>query len=162
MNTLNVTSQNESETLAFGDALGRSLLPGMILTLNGELGSGKTVLSKGICTGAGVADIRTVRSPSFCLCRIYEGATFPIFHVDAFRMTSTDELTDLGIQDQLPDGVLLVEWGHMLSAVLPNNRVDIQLTISDETVRQIQVECNETDPVSSALMDALQNRYKGG
>ncbi len=114
-----------AETQAVAEEIGRALRPGDIITLAGDLGSGKTTFAQGLARGLDVTDV--VVSPTFTLMRRYEGR-IPLVHCDMYRLDHFQELHDLGF-DELVDGevVLLIEWGDVVSAALPSERLDIRL-----------------------------------
>ena len=121
-------SNSPEETLTFGERLGRLVRPGDVLCLNGPLGAAKTLLTKGIARGAGVADTRIVTSPTFTLINEYEGR-LPIYHADAYRLRDARELLDLGIEECLfGSGVCIIEWADRVASCLPAERLDFTLT----------------------------------
>ena len=93
-----VTGSRE-ETIALGERLGRALVAGDVLVLTGDLGAGKTQLTKGIAAGMGVTD--DVTSPTFTIEMVYEGAKMPLYHFDLYRLDDPDQLEDTGIFDVL-------------------------------------------------------------
>lgn len=120
------------ETIALGERLGSSLRAGDVLVLTGDLGAGKTQLTKGIAAGLGVkAD---VTSPTFTIEMVYEGADLPLYHFDLYRLDSADELEDTGIFDVLgSDGVCAIEWGEQFADEIGDARVDVYVTrLEDE------------------------------
>lgn len=121
-----VTTSRE-ETIALGERLGSSLRAGDVLVLTGDLGAGKTQLTKGIAAGLGVkAD---VTSPTFTIEMVYEGADLPLYHFDLYRLDSADELEDTGIFDVLgSDGVCAIEWGEQFADEIGDARVDVYVT----------------------------------
>lgn len=126
-----VTTSRE-ETIALGERLGSSLRAGDVLVLTGDLGAGKTQLTKGIAAGLGVkAD---VTSPTFTIEMVYEGADLPLYHFDLYRLDSADELEDTGIFDVLgSDGVCAIEWGEQFADEIGDARVDVYVTrLEDE------------------------------
>ena len=117
-------------TLDLGAKLAARLGPGDLLALEGQLGAGKTVLIRGLARGLGVADDRIVSSPSYVLVREYHGRV-PIFHVDLYRLRApAEELADLGLEEMLVAGVVLIEWADRARESLPRPhwRVSIQPT----------------------------------
>jgi len=121
------TSRNVKETLAFGERLGRLAVPGSVFCLYGELGAGKTLLTKGIARGAGVADEREITSPTFVLIHEHEGR-LPVYHIDAYRLHGAGELLDIGVDEYLYGrGVCIVEWADRAASILPPDRLDITL-----------------------------------
>src|SRR5260370_1622229 len=108
--TLRETSAAE-ETEAAGEELGRRLRRGDVVLLKGELGAGKTTCVRGVARGTGSA--ASVASPTFQLVRIYEGRV-QLAHVDLYRVERGDELSDLGLEELLDSGAVVVEWGDRL------------------------------------------------
>lgn len=121
-----MTTGSEAATVRLGALLGARLAPGDVIALSGELGAGKTALTRGIAAGAGARD--RVRSPTFTLASRYEGGRVPIVHVDAYRLSGAQELADIGIESILdPDAALIVEWAERVAAVLPRERLEVAL-----------------------------------
>lgn len=102
-----------------------------VVLLTGELGAGKTVFAKGLAAGAGVADPDRVSSPSFTLVNVYEGR-HRIFHIDLYRLDRAAEITDLGWEDMLGQGIVVVEWAEKLTFPVDGIRVLIEPTGDDE------------------------------
>ena len=103
-------SQNEAELIAFGQAIGEKLRSGDILVLSGDLGAGKTCLTKGIAKGLEVQQM--IKSPTYTIVREYEGR-LPLYHLDVYRIGNDPDSIDL--DDYLyGDGVTVIEWGELL------------------------------------------------
>ena len=96
-----VTNSPE-ETEELGERLGRALSPGDVVAFTGDLGAGKTAFTRGIARGLGIGD--RVTSPTFAIVNEYEGGRLPLFHFDMYRLTSSDELFDIGWEDYLARG----------------------------------------------------------
>ena len=126
-----VTSSRD-ETIALGEKIGRSLEAGDVLVLTGDLGAGKTQLTKGIAAGMGV--VGDVTSPTFTIEMVYEGAEMPLYHFDLYRLDDPDQLEDTGIFDVLgADGVCSIEWGEQFAEEIGDARVDVFVTrLEDE------------------------------
>jgi tRNA threonylcarbamoyladenosine biosynthesis protein TsaE len=109
-------SKTLDETIRFGETIGKSLKGGEVLILSGQLGSGKTVLAKGIASGLGVRD--TVTSPSFAILNVYRGRV-DLYHFDFYRLEDPSEMEEM-LEDYAyrRDGVALVEWGERILARL--------------------------------------------
>jgi tRNA threonylcarbamoyladenosine biosynthesis protein TsaE len=123
---LKVVTRSVEETRALGEQLGRDVLvPGDVVILTGELGSGKTVFAQGV--GRGLEVDGPVVSPSFTLVREYDGRIH-LCHVDIYRLERVQELHDLGIEDQMEDNVTLIEWGEVAATALPSERLEVRLT----------------------------------
>lgn len=122
---LRVTSKSDEETRILGTSLAPVLLPGDVVSLNGDLGAGKTTLVQGIAAGLGVEG--PVTSPTFVIVHHYEG-TYPIIHVDVYRLQSIQEVLDLGFEELLElQAIMLVEWGEAVAPLLPPKYLDIEL-----------------------------------
>lgn len=113
------------ETKEFGRKLGSLLKPGDIVSLNGDLGAGKTTLTKSIGLGLGVDDYIT--SPTFALINEYEGRV-PVYHFDVYRLENVEELYDLGFDEYFyGKGVSIVEWGNKIEKLLPEERIVLDI-----------------------------------
>jgi tRNA threonylcarbamoyladenosine biosynthesis protein TsaE len=127
--TLHTTTRAAEETHALGQRLGAILRPGDVVVLDGELGTGKTVVAKGIAVALGVTE--PVVSPTFTVVREYDAAT-PLVHVDVYRLDHLQELHDLGFDDLVGgEAVTVVEWGDRVSAALPSDRLRVLLEPGD-------------------------------
>jgi tRNA threonylcarbamoyladenosine biosynthesis protein TsaE len=115
-----IHSNSPEETHKLGVEIGQSLpIPGIVL-LRGDLGMGKTTLTRGIAQGLGMKDPDLVNSPSFTLVNIYQGIC-PIYHVDLYRLEGARDLYSIGIDDFLGnDGITIVEWSERLEFPVPN------------------------------------------
>ena len=125
-----VTTSQE-ETIALGERLGALLQMGDVLVLTGDLGAGKTQLTKGIAVGMGVED--DVTSPTFNILLVYDGADMPLYHFDLYRLDDPDQLEDIGLYEMLDgDGACVIEWGEQFSDEIGPERLDVYLTRLDE------------------------------
>lgn len=138
-NKLTFKSVSETETISFGERLGKLLAPGHVIALLGELGAGKTTMVKGIVLGLGVTDRRAVKSPTFALVHRYEGR-MPVYHFDAYRLESTQEMLDIGSDEMIyGDGVSIVEWADRVPGCLPKEYLEITLVSISEYERNIEM-----------------------
>ena len=113
------------ETEKFGIKLGKLLGPGDVVCLNGDLGAGKTTLTKSIGLGLGVEDYIT--SPTFSLINEYDGI-YPLYHFDVYRLENTEELFDLGFDEYFYDrGVSIIEWADRIESFLPEERIVLDI-----------------------------------
>jgi len=120
-----VTSASAAQTGAVGATIARLVEPGDVIVLTGDLGAGKTTLTRGLAEGLGVAT--PVTSPTFTLVHEHEGRV-RLVHVDAYRLTHLQEVHDLGFDDYLDgDAVVVIEWGDLLGPLLPLDRLDVDL-----------------------------------
>ena len=107
-----VITNNAAETRALGRRLAEQLKAGDVILLEGELGAGKSELARGVAGGLGVTE--TVTSPSFTILNVYESGRIPLYHFDWYRLESSEELYELGMDEYLGgDGIALVEWPGM-------------------------------------------------
>lgn len=131
---ISMRSHSTAETEALGARIAANLFPGAFIALYGELGAGKTALARGIGEGLGVAD---VASPTFTIVQEHEGR-LPLFHFDAYRLKDERELFDIGFEEYLlSGGVVLMEWPERVSGVLAKERLDIVLKGSAGEPRDI-------------------------
>ncbi len=130
-----ILSRKPEETLALGQSLAKKLKPGDVVCLLGPLGSGKTVLAKGIAKGLGLKK-DLVSSPTFTFLNIYEGKV-NLYHFDLYRIEKGRELEGLGIEEFLyGQGVCVIEWAERLGELLPENYLEIKVRHKSETSRE--------------------------
>jgi tRNA threonylcarbamoyladenosine biosynthesis protein TsaE len=116
----------EADTHALGVRLGRALFPQAVLALVGDLGAGKTALVRGIAEGLEIPS--RVQSPTFVLVVPHEGGRLPLWHVDLYRLSSLEEIVDLGLRELAGDGVLAIEWADRAPDELPADHLRIELS----------------------------------
>ncbi|MGN0056270.1 MAG: tRNA (adenosine(37)-N6)-threonylcarbamoyltransferase complex ATPase subunit type 1 TsaE [Atopobiaceae bacterium] len=127
-------SDSQESTIALGRVLGTILQPGDVLVLTGDLGAGKTQLTKGIAAGMGVTD--DVTSPTFTIEMVYEGTSMPLYHFDLYRLDDPDQLEDTGLFDVLgADGPCVIEWGEQFSDEIGPARLDVYVSRLDDDVQ---------------------------
>jgi len=130
------TTRSPAGTAKLGRRLAARLGVGDCVAITGELGAGKTALVRGIAAGLGLADERLVSSPTYVLVQEYP-ASVPVYHLDLYRMTSpAAELGELGMEEMLADGVVLIEWAQRAEAALPRPRWEIAIEITSRTGRR--------------------------
>ncbi len=130
-------TKSEEETRKIGRVIGRSLLPGDIICLVGELGSGKTTITQGIAQGLGVQG--PVNSASFKLINEYKGR-IPVYHFDLFRLDKLSEVEELGYREYFYDqGVTIIEWAEKMESLWPEKRMEIELRIISGDNREIKI-----------------------
>lgn len=123
--------KNEQETSAFGESLAARLKPGDIVALSGDLGAGKTTLTKAIAKGLGIKS--QVTSPTFLLIQEYKEGRMPLYHFDVYRLNGAEDLYELGFEEYLfGDGVCVIEWADQIEELLPATAIKIYITFGDD------------------------------
>ena len=125
------TTNNEMDTIELAQNFESEKLPNMIICLNGELGSGKTVFTKGIANALGIEE--NITSPTFTIIKEYDGE-LPLYHMDVYKL---DGNTDgIGIEEYFTKGgVVVIEWANTIKDILPDERLDIKFKVLDENRR---------------------------
>lgn len=126
-----VTTRSEEETFRLAEKMASGFAGKEIVLLSGELGAGKTVFAKGIAAGAGVRNVHEVCSPSYTLVNVYEGK-HRIFHIDLYRLDREADIRDLGWEDYLGEGIVIVEWAEKLIPLPDGISVRIETGPGDE------------------------------
>jgi tRNA threonylcarbamoyladenosine biosynthesis protein TsaE len=104
-------SHNTGETESLGERWGREAKSGLVIALSGDLGAGKTQLVKGIARGLGITT--RVHSPTFTLVNIYTGGRLTLYHLDLYRLETTDQILSAGLEEYLkPEGLAVIEWAE--------------------------------------------------
>ena len=129
-------THSPGETRAFGERLARQLRAGDVLLLMGNLGAGKSELTRGIAQGLGVTD--TVTSPSFTILNVYEDGRVPLYHFDWYRLNSAEELYEMGMDEYLGgDGVAVVEWPSQCPEAIPEDCLEVVIEPVGDTDRRL-------------------------
>jgi tRNA threonylcarbamoyladenosine biosynthesis protein TsaE len=137
---LTICTNSAEETTELGERLGMLLGPGDVIALFGDLGAGKTTLTKGIAVGLGLS--ADIHSPTFTLIHEHHGAV-PLYHVDLYRLAGEAEIETLGLEEYIySDGVTIIEWADRMKSMLPKNRLDITLRMLGDTERELTFEAD--------------------
>jgi tRNA threonylcarbamoyladenosine biosynthesis protein TsaE len=136
---LQVTTESSEQTEQFGEVLGTWLMPGDVVLLHGDLGAGKTTLTKGIARALGVGD--TVSSPSFALVNEYAMPHLRLFHLDLYRLNDPADLDSIGFAEltSSEDGIAIVEWPERAGAQLPDRYVLVEIRYAGEASREVRI-----------------------
>ncbi len=126
-----------SATAHLGARIAAGLIPGCAVALTGDLGAGKTALARMILEALGVRE--TVPSPTFTIVQQYETAGFPIRHYDLYRIKDSREMDELGLDEALDEGAVLMEWPEKAEAGLPEETLRVHLTITAESARNAEI-----------------------
>ena len=149
-----VNSNSPGATFKLGKRIGEKLPAGSIIALSGELGCGKTVLTRGICDGLEVP-LRQVNSPTFILINEYRGS-MPVFHMDMYQINTESDAVDLGIIDYMvraASGAMIIEWAERILSILPEDLLTVKFTVVSERKRLIEIAASGEK--SSAVLKEL-------
>jgi tRNA threonylcarbamoyladenosine biosynthesis protein TsaE len=136
--TFTFLSNSPAATLSLGKRIGESLPAGSIIALTGELGCGKTLLTRGICAGLGVP-VRQVNSPTFIFVNEYRGR-LPVFHLDLYLTGVAANALDSGLADYLHrarEGVMIIEWAERIAGVLPDDCLNVSFEVISARKRRL-------------------------
>mgnify|MGYP004505688093 FL=1 len=126
------TSRSVKDTIRIAEDLESEKFPNMVICLYGELGSGKTVFTKGFANAMEIED--TITSPTFNIIKEYNSGELPLYHMDVYRLEETDE--SVGIEDYFnKGGITIIEWADIIKDRLPEKRLDIKFKFIDEDKR---------------------------
>ena len=136
---MQITTHSADETQALGQKLASRLAPGDVIAYFGDLGAGKTAFTRGLAQGLGITD--PVTSPTYTIVNEYLSGRIPLFHFDMYRLSSSDELFDIGWEDYLSrDGVCAVEWSENVEDALQDAiRVTIEKDADEPDTRHITI-----------------------
>ena len=128
--------KNEEETKKFGEKLCEKLTAGSIVALTGDLGTGKTTLTKAIAAGLGVTDVIT--SPTFNIVKQYDSGRLPLYHFDVYRIGDVDEMYEIGYEEYFfGDGVCVIEWADLIEEIIPDDAVRIEIEYGEKEGERI-------------------------
>lgn len=133
---LDLRAPTAEDTRAIGECLAPLLVVGDAIALTGELGAGKTTFAQGLARGLGFAG--HVQSPTFTLVREYRSGRVPIVHADVYRLDRVQDVIDLDLEESAEDGILLVEWGDVVEALLPAGHLVVELSAPAGDERSIR------------------------
>lgn len=136
-----VTTNNENETMLVAEKLAQTVGKGVVFTLTGDLGAGKTHFVKGFVKGMGSSSL--VTSPTFTLLNVYEDGKYPVYHFDMYRLSSKEEAEELGFNEYFDlknlDGIVLVEWPEQVEGLINCPHIEIKIEKLDDNKRKIIV-----------------------
>ena len=121
-----IETNSAEETFALGKALGEKASPGQIYTLDGELGTGKTVFTQGVAAGLGITE--AISSPTFTIIQEYDTGRLPLYHFDVYRIGDNEEMEEIGYDDYFfGEGICLIEWADLIREILPEHVIRITI-----------------------------------
>jgi len=130
------STNSSEETLEIAKRLSEKVKKSDVVTLEGDLGAGKTTFTKGLAKGLGIK--RNVNSPTFTIIKEYKDGRLPLYHMDVYRLEDADE--DLGFDEYFHgDGITVVEWAHLIEDQLPSERLDIKILYVNDSTRKIMM-----------------------
>ena len=138
--TYRMKSASAEQTMALGAALGERLQNGDVVLLKGDLGAGKTCFSKGVAKGLGIAS--DVVSPTFNIVIQYDDGRIPLYHFDLYRLEDSQELEDVDfyyLVDRDTCGASLIEWADLFPDEMPDERIEVNISKSDDGTREIEI-----------------------
>lgn len=132
-----IKANNLKDTETLGQIIANCLGKGTVICLDGDLGVGKTCLTQFIAKEFGVKEY--IVSPTFAIIKEYAGK-LPFYHMDVYRIDSEDDMYDLGYDEYIySEGVTVIEWSHLIEGILPEERVNIEITRIDDDKREIRI-----------------------
>ena len=121
-----IETNSAEETFALGKALGEKASPGQIYTLDGELGTGKTVFTQGVAAGLGITE--AISSPTFTIIQEYDTGRLPLYHFDVYRIGDIEEMEEIGYDDYFfGEGICLIEWADLIEEILPDHLIRVTI-----------------------------------
>lgn len=130
------TSRSIDDTMELAQNIESEKLPQMVICLNGELGSGKTVFVKGFAQALGINE--NITSPTFNIIKEYSDGEAPLYHMDVYRLS--DSVENIGIKDYFnKDGISIIEWADLIEDELPEKRMELYFKVIDEDTRIITI-----------------------
>ena len=135
---LTFITKSPEETIELGRRIGKKLIKGDIISMQGTLAAGKTTITKGIAEALDIKD--TITSPTFCLISEYYGK-MPLYHMDVYRLEGSEDFINLGTDDMLyGDGVSIIEWSEKIMDELPKRTIILKITPNDDGSRKIEID----------------------
>ena len=157
---IKVLSRSAGETQQLGRAIGSTLSNGDIVALTGVLGSGKSVMARGILRGLGVTD--RIPSPSFIIIARYSG-DLSANHIDLYRVEGTGQAIDAGVEEAVwSDAVSVIEWADRVAAILPPSRIDVKMDLRDDPDQRLVTILPTDDRMREKLQGVMDRIFSVG
>ena len=150
-NVKKIYINNVDEIIKLGEKIGKLAFPNMLITMNGDLGAGKTTMTKGIARGLGIEKV--VNSPTFTIMKIYEGR-LNLYHLDVYRIT--DPESDFELEEYFEeDGVCVIEWASQIEELLPSSYMNINITDLGDNKRELEISVIGEDPNYESIIEKI-------
>ena len=148
------TSTSPDMTLRLGKAIGGKVNPPAVIALDGDLGAGKTLLTRGIAQGAGITS--PVSSPTFTIVNEYEGGRYPVYHFDTYRLADSEDFEAAGLDEYFGyEGLCVIEWSNIIDDILPEDTLRIRIEgVSDQRTFEAEGPEDKTAILKSAAEEA--------
>jgi tRNA threonylcarbamoyladenosine biosynthesis protein TsaE len=131
-----ITTNSEQDTIVLAQNIESEKFNNMVICLNGELGSGKTIFTKGFAAALGIDE--NITSPTFNIIKEYHNGEADLYHMDVYRLEG--DTSELGLEEYMKkDGVIIIEWANMIESELPEERLEIKFKITGEEKRSITI-----------------------
>ncbi len=146
-----INAKTPEDIIDLGRKIGKLAFPNMVITMEGDLGAGKTTMTKGI--GESLEIKRVINSPTFTIMKTYEGK-MPLYHMDVYRISNEsgdeylEEYFELG-------GVTVIEWANNISDIIPDDRLEINISVDNTGIRIVELESNDSKYID--LINKLEN-----
>ena len=139
------------EIIALGKKIGELAFPNMVITMNGDLGAGKTTMTKGIALGLGIDKI--VNSPTFTIMKIYDGR-LTLYHLDVYRINNAE--SDFELEEYFEmDGLCVIEWANQIEELLPDNYMNINISDLGDNKRLLEISVIGEDDTYLKVFNSL-------
>ena len=138
---MEIRTHSEKETFELGKRIANAVNPGTVILFYGDLGAGKTVMTKGIAAGLGITEMIT--SPTFTIMQEYEGGRMPLYHLDVYRIEDPDEMEEVGLNEYIyGNGLTVIEWAEQIEDILPDDaiKITIERNVENPEDRDIRIE----------------------
>ena len=133
-----IVCKTEEDMVKLGNRFGKLAKPGMVISLRGSLGAGKTVFARGVARSLGIEE--AIVSPTFTLVQEYDGK-LPMYHMDLYRITSQEDFEMIGGEDMLySNGICLIEWSEVINEMLPKDTLFIHITVNPDQSRTVTID----------------------
>ena len=150
-NVKKIYINNVDEIIKLGEKIGELAFPNMLITMNGDLGAGKTTMTKGIAKGLGIEKV--VNSPTFTIMKIYEGR-LNLYHLDVYRIT--DPESDFELEEYFEaDGVCVIEWASQIEELLPSSYMNINITDLGDNKRELEISVVGDDTNYESIIEKI-------